>query len=185
MHIADLDRQLKSYLDAGGHLIWIGGAAKPAPCLIAVNEAMARTEKQSMPTTEMLRTDDSLEKTRLVLKEKAGEVAGENKGANSWAFIRPPALGVGWTQPLSPWRFDSTSKELEPLLVLDGPDATTLVGVLWKSPKTDALQGAWLPVYSLAPHLLVKSDIVANCSEPQLDAPAMQILTSVLDRLDR
>jgi hypothetical protein len=173
MHVADLDRAVTAYLNAGGHLVWIGGEARPVDGLTAVGHAMGRTPKQALPAQELLHGDAALHDARLVLVDPP----------NAWNFERPPALNVGWTQPLCPWRFEHLGPDLEPALRLQGPQLDMTVGVYWRASTHGPLQGAYLPIYSLAPHLFVPSDRWPEPAMPQLDAPPLRILTAVLDRL--
>jgi hypothetical protein len=175
MHVADLNKKLKSYLDAGGTILWIGGESLPPDALGTIRSAASRVEKQSVPITELLKDDDALHGTSLVL------MAGDEQ---SWPFVRPPVTPAGWTQPLCPWKFVNPPPELTPLLQLRSGAENTTVGVLWTPAGAKTPKAAFLPIYSVAPMLLVKDDTIQHPTEPELNEPAQAIVFRTLDRLE-
>jgi hypothetical protein len=176
MHVADLNRQLHAYLQDGGHLLWIGGNTKPPEALSPLVDAMAQTAGQPIPGQELLHQDPAVHDTKLILLSGAADP--------SWTFYRPLLLKVGWSQPLDPWRFDKSSDVLQPFLqIQEGSNPPSVVGVYWNGAAGKQIQGAYLPIYSVAPHLLVESAVVADPSVPRLDEPSIQILDTVLNQL--
>lgn len=176
MHVADLDRQLRAYLAAGGRLIWIGGNVKPPEALSPLVEAMSQTAGQPIPGQELLHPDAAAHNTKLILLGGSDE---------SWNFYRPLLLKVGWSQPLDPWRFDKSTETIQPFLqIQEGSSPPSAVGVYWNGGPDKQKQGAYLPIYSLAPHLLVESPVVADPSVPRLDEPSIRILDAVLNQLN-
>ena len=160
MHIADLDRQLKAYLDSGGRVLWIGGDAKPPGSLATIANAMTKTEKQLLPVP-----DDQILKMHLVL---LGDTTGLLSIESQWGFVRSPSLKVGWSQPLCPWSFtDPSPADFDPLLELTDDTHKIVVGVLWKNHDSKQFKGAYLPVYAIAPHLLTESQLLVPPPNPR------------------
>jgi hypothetical protein len=170
MHVADLDDKLQKYLDAGGHVLWIGGDAKPSNALGPMVTAMSRIDKQLLPVPE-----DQIVGTKF-------ELMGDPTGQSQWSFVRSPSLKVGWSQPLCPWKF-AESTDLEPLVELVKDDQKTVVGVMWKGSDGKGEKAAYLPVYAVAPHLFTESQLLETPGEPALDPPCETIVFDVLDRL--
>lgn len=171
MKVTDLDRQLQAYIQQGGHVLWIGGPAKPPAALGKIAAAMSKTEKQSLPLPE-----PQFLKTHLKL-------AGSK--ATGWTFFRSPALKTGWHEALCPWTFSlptTPGGELTPLVELSTESGPTVVGVLWET-AGHRNQAAFLPVYSLTPFLLTENNTVEAPAQPQLDAVGQSILFATLDRL--
>jgi hypothetical protein len=173
MHVADFNQRLKTYLDAGGHIVWIGGTALPPDALAAISKAAGPIEKkQRVPVKELLGDDSALRQTRLTLVGQPGQ---------SWPFVRPVVMKDGWTQAWCPWKFTALSPALHPLLELQSGDEDTVVGVLWNPPARATPAAAFIPIYSMAPRLLSPDDILEHPTEPQLDQPSQTILFHLLD----
>ncbi len=174
MHVADLSAKLEAYLKAGGGIIWIGGESLPSEALGPIRSGATRIEKQTVPIKELMKDDDALHNTKLVL------LAGEEA---SWNFVRPPVLNIGWTQPLCPWKFENLASELTPLLRLQSGDESTTVGVLWTPATGKTVQAAFIPIYAVAPKILVKDGVLQHPTEPEFDEPGATILLRTIDKL--
>lgn len=174
MHISDLNKRLKTYLEGGGHILWIGGEALPPDALAPIAQAATRMQTQTLPIQELMKDDDKLHATSLVL-------VGVDSAA--WPFMRPPAIKTGWIQPVCPWKFVSPSAHLQPLLQLHVGEEDTTVGVLWTPDGDKTPAAAFFPIYSVAPKLFVKDGMLQHPTEPELDEPSKTILFHVLDVL--
>lgn len=172
MHVGDLNQRLKAYLDAGGHILWIGGTARPPEALAAISSAASEIKKQSVPVKELMSDSPALHETRLVLVGHPDV---------SWPFVRPVVMKEGWTQPLCPWKFQTHSADLSPLLELQSGDTDTVVGVTSTPPGAKTPAAAFVPLYSMAPRLLSADNILEHPTEPELDQPSKTILLHVLD----
>jgi hypothetical protein len=160
------DTGLDSYRREGGKVLWIGGTGTlPTKALAPVSASWKRIEKTSLPLPE---------------KSFVGARLSANlPGAPSWTIVNTPETPAGWQRPNCPWWFENPpGSSLEPILSLDTGDSSLVVGVI-----SSDRQLAFLPVYSVTPHLLDRETPVTSPFEPELDAPATTLLIGVIDRL--
>ncbi len=165
---AEVDRHLKSYLDRGGRVLWIGGTSLPASSALApLRAAMKKDDNAKWPAPL-----DEATNWQLCLADSATETA--------WQFVRSPQTPAGWHVPRCPWRFElDDHDELQPLLTLRLGASSSVVGAMCGGARV-----AWLPVYAVHPYLLTRPKVIREPSEPQLDAAGATILLDALKRLN-
>jgi hypothetical protein len=160
------DAGLTSYLEDGGKVLWIAGTGIPPKTALApVAAAWKRVEKSNLPVPEK----------RFVGARLSAALPGDP----SWTIVNTPETPAGWQRPHCPWWFEIPSdSSLVPVLSLETSEENLVVGVVSSDRRV-----AFLPVYSVTPHLLDRETPVTSPSEPELDAPATTLLIGVIDRL--
>jgi hypothetical protein len=166
---AAVDRHLKTYLDRGGRVLWIGGTSlPPSSSLASLRAAMKKDDNAKWPAPLEEATNWQLRLTTPAT-------------ASVWPFVRSPQTPAGWHVPCCPWRFDLADHgKLQPLLTLRLGASSSTVGAMCADARV-----AWLPVYSVHPYLLTRSNVIRQPSEPTLDAAGSVILLDALERLSR
>jgi hypothetical protein len=159
---SDLDQQLKTYLDQGGKLIWVGGVG-PLPSLSMghIQKAMTRNSGEwPVPAKEFASFRLTLHGSRRV----------------AWPLIHDVTASGGWTKPINPFFFTSPkASSLEPLLSLTNNEKDVVIAVTWA-------KGAYLPLFTLAP-FVYSDDTIADAGQPVLDQVGRAILMATFAQL--
>lgn len=167
LDIATFDRQLQTYLDAGGHVIWITGTGQPpAVAFASFRKAMLR----DTPNSKLPVSDASFLGAQI-------RVVGSE--VSSPSIAHSATTKAGWQQPFSPWTFDLDKTEgLLPLMTLNTEGRSLTVGAI-----DAAGQRACLPVYAITPYLFGGEDTIASPHQPTLDSASGATLDAVLQKL--
>jgi hypothetical protein len=159
---SDLDRRLKTYLDQGGKLIWVGGSGPlPSASMGHIQKAMTRNPGEWPVLTKEFAS------FRLTLH-------GSRPAA--WPLLHDVSTTGGWQKPTTPFYFGSpTAGGLEPLLSLTNNEKDVTIAVTWA-------KGAYLPLFTLAP-FVYSNDKIADAGQPVLDQVGRAILMATFAKL--
>ena len=163
-----LDRQLASYIEAGGKVLWVGG--RPSDALHPIADRIG-SEHGSFGVD-----DDQMDRQRVVLLD--------GDASHRWRMGPRPKPTAGWGAAGYAGTFPP-APDLEPILrwqpAGDGGQGTT-IGVI---SLDDAGQPrhAFLPHWTLWMYLLPEDRTIPEPSRPTLDPAGEPIFFHTLDRL--
>ncbi len=162
-----LDRHLKSYLDAGGRVLWIyGTSSPPVGAFAGIRTALQRGE-----TGNKLPVSDA--------DFPGARVSLVGSGLPASVIAHPAATKAGWQQPFCPWTFDLENRDdVRPLATLETEAISLVVGAVDTAGKR-----ALLPVYAVTPYLFAGEAGPESPHEPSLDAISAAHLEAALKAL--
>ena len=158
----DLDRQLKTYLEQGGKLIWIGGAATLPPASLGqIQRAMTRNSGE-WPVPPK--------------KFASFRLALHGPHSATWPLVHDISTTGVWIRPNNPFFFAAPrASGLEPLLSLTNKEEEVVIAVTWA-------KGAYLPLFTLAP-FVYSNDRIEDAGQPALDEVGRAILMATFAKL--
>ncbi|MCC6240197.1 MAG: hypothetical protein IT448_07870 [Phycisphaerales bacterium] len=172
-----LNGQFKTYLDAGGKILWIGGDQLP----VALRQRFSAAQTK-LPEPANIHWPPPIQAS---MPDKPLDVAMVLADGTSWPLGRNPQTPAGWQRPYNPWWFENASgQELNDQL----SDQSILLKLTDSNKQQWAIgmiagRMAYLPLYAVHPFLWGTDIVVTDPTHPALDAAGRTVLLHALDGL--
>ena len=171
----ELVRALKTYTNAGGNLLLIGGEHRDL--LGPLSQALTKADPGTLPVT-LGYGQKNLEIINEVGVHFRGPLA-ESLGATAFPFIHNPDTKAGWQKPKCAYRLkDKFGAEIEPLAMTKLNGRKQVVAAACR--LDGKLRFAFIPEYLIAPYLLTDKPDFSNPAQPQLDRIGSTVLFTTL-----
>lgn len=177
-HNDELVRALKSYTNAGGHLLLIGGEHRGL--LGPLSQALIKADPATLPVTSGY-GQKNLEFIDRIRVRFSGSLV-EEIGMEALPFIHNPDTKAGWQKPKCPYRLkEDFGADIEPLAKIELDGENQIVAAVYR-PDGNACF-VFIPEYLIAPYLLTDEPEFSNPAQPQLDRIGSKVLLTALHLL--
>ena len=177
-HNYELVRALKSYTNAGGHLLLIGGEHRGL--LGPLSQALIKADPATLPVTSGY-GQKNLEFIDRIRVRFSGSLV-EEIGKEALPFIHNPDTKAGWQKPKCPYRLkEDFGADIEPLAKIELDGENQIVAAVYR-PDGNACF-VFIPEYLIAPYLLTDEPEFSNPAQPQLDRIGSKVLLAALHLL--
>ena len=177
-HNYELVRALKSYTNAGGHLLLIGGEHRGL--LGSLSQALIKADPATLPVTSGY-GQKNLEFIDRIRVRFSGSLV-EEIGKEALPFIHNPDTKAGWQKPKCPYRLkEDFGADIEPLAKIELDGENQIVAAVYR-PDGNACF-VFIPEYLIAPYLLTDEPEFSNPAQPQLDRIGSKVLLTALHLL--
>ena len=177
-HNYELVRALKSYTNAGGHLLLIGGEHRGL--LGPLSQALIKADPATLPVTSGY-GQKNLEFIDRIRVRFSGSLV-EEIGKEALPFIHNPDTKAGWQKPKCPYRLkEDFGADIEPLAKIELDGENQIVAAVYR-PDGNACF-VFIPEYLIAPYLLTDEPEFSNPAQPQLDRIGSKVLLTALHLL--
>ena len=177
-HNDELVRALKSYTNAGGHLLLIGGEHRGL--LGPLSQALIKADPATLPVTSGY-GQKNLEFIDRIRVRFSGSLV-EEIGKEALPFIHNPDTKAGWQKPKCPYRLkEDFGADIEPLAKIELDGENQIVAAVYR-PDGNACF-VFIPEYLIAPYLLTDEPEFSNPAQPQLDRIGSKVLLTALHLL--
>ena len=177
-HNYELVRALKSYTNAGGHLLLIGGEHRGL--LGPLSQALIKADPATLPVTSGY-GQKNLEFIDRIRVRFSGSLV-EEIGMEALPFIHNPDTKAGWQKPKCPYRLkEDFGADIEPLAKIELDGENQIVAAVYR-PDGNACF-VFIPEYLIAPYLLTDEPEFSNPAQPQLDRIGSKVLLTALHLL--
>jgi hypothetical protein len=177
-HNDELVRALKSYTNAGGHLLLIGGEHRGL--LGPLSQALIKADPATLPVTSGYgqKNLDFIERIRVRF---SGSLVKEI-GKDALPFIHNPDTKAGWQKPKCPYRLkEDFGADIEPLAKIELDGENQIVAALYR--PDGYARFLFIPEYLIAPYLLTDEPEFSNPAQPQLDRIGSKVMLTALHLL--
>ncbi|MDF1859942.1 MAG: hypothetical protein P1U87_06985 [Verrucomicrobiales bacterium] len=177
-HNGELVRALKTYTDAGGNLLLIGGEHRDL--LGPLSQTLTKAEPGTLPVTSGY-GQNNLEVIDKISVRFCGPLA-EGIGGEAYRFLHNPDTKAGWQKPKCAYRLkEEFGAEIEPLAKTELDGRSQFVAAVCRLDGTARF--VFLPEYLIAPYLLTDDPEFSSPARPQLDRIGSTVLSTALQLL--
>ena len=174
-HNDELVRALKSYTNAGGNLLLIGGEHRGL--LGPLSQALIKADPATLPVTSGYGQKNLNFIDRIRVRFSGSLV--EEIGKDALPFIHNPDTKAGWQKPKCPYRLkEDFGADIEPLAKIELEGDNQIVAAVYR-PDGNA-RFVFIPEYLIAPYLLTDEPKFSNPAQPQLDRVGSNVLLTTL-----
>ena len=169
---------LKTYTNAGGRILLIGGEHRDL--LGPLSQALTKADPGTLPVTSGY-GQKNLEIIDRVRVRFCGPLA-EGVGENAFRFIHNPDTKAGWQKPKCPYRLkEDFGADIEPLAKTELDGRSQFVAAVYR--PTGKPRFVFIPEYLIAPWLLTDEPEFSNPAQPRLDRIGSMVLSTALHLL--
>ena len=175
LHNQGLVRALKTYRNAGGNLLLIGGEHRDL--LGPLSQALTKADPGTLPVTLGYgqKNLDVIDKARVRFCGPLAEAIGDK----AFHFLHNPDTKAGWQKPKCAYRLkENFGAEIEPLAKTELDGRSQVVAAVYRPGGKPRF--VFIPEYLVSPYLLTDEPEFSNPARPRLDRIGSTVLLTVL-----